>query len=60
MKGWITEQNNQTTTYFIKENGKYYSVIYDNEEGVWQCECGNIICKHMELAMKIQKEEDIK
>ena len=56
MKGWVAGEDRSTITFFIKDNGKYYSVIFGKEDECWKCECGNLTCDHMKLAMELRKE----
>lgn len=56
MEGWIAGYDKRTITFFIEEDGKLYSVIFDREDECWECECGNLICDHMKMAFELKKK----
>ena len=57
MKIWLDSKSKKESRYMIKENGRYYMVIFDNIDGYVSCDCGGLFCDHIKEAMKLRQEE---
>lgn len=59
MKCRIAGEDKHEITFFVKDKTKYYSVIFNKDEGCWECECNNLLCEHIKTAIEHRKEQMI-